>query len=433
MQQNLFHDSDSQEITFEYILRADNNWKQFKSLYGNQLRPVIIDEVEKMLKCCTSQNGFATYICLYCGETKTIPFSCKSKICSCCGKKHTQIWSEELNDVLLNVPHKHIVFTVSDRLWSHFQDNSKLQKLLLDTAADVLKKIFSQHNRKKVKITPGLILVLHPFGDDLKANFHVHIIITTGGLSNKNEWVYINDYIDYSIYRNMWQYAILTNLRKSLPKDPNLNRIIDWCFSNYKNGFVIQAKRTIKGGKRISTLTYIARYVRHPAISNRRIIGYDGQSVTFIYKENKKKYTKTLPKFEFIKAVVQHIPDKQFKMVRRVGLYSRRSNAKYEIAKQLLEPATKEEISKFNWRRNVTNYTGKDPLRCNKCGNEMVVCKITYFDKYGNRKTIGGLDWSWLENELYKRDLIEVQNVSILEKKVKEQSPQNQGRQLCLW
>ena len=427
VQMRLFPNSDPRDITFEYILRVDNNWEQFKSLYGNQLRPVIIDEVEKMLKCCNPENGFATFICLSCGETKIIPFSCKSRICTRCGKKHTDIWSQELNDILLNVPHRHIVFTVSDRLWPYFHDDSKLQKLLLDTAANVLQEIFSQHNRKMVRITPGLILVLHPFGDDLKPNFHVHILITIGGLSKKGEWVYINDFIDYSIYRKMWQYEILTNLRKNLPNNPNLNRIIDWCFDNRKNGFVIFAKPTIKGGKRHSTLKYIARYVRHPAISNRRIIGYDGQSVTFIYEENNKKYTKTLPKLEFIKAVVQHIPDKQFKMIRRVGLYARRSNLKYEIAKQILDPAPKNEVGKFNWRKNITNYTQKDPLICDRCGEEMHLYKITYFDG-SEYKTVGGFDW------LIKKGVISyVEDLPNFPTKVKEQPPQSQGCQLYLW
>ena len=73
-QPNLFSD---RSITLEYILRKDNNWEQFKSLYGNKLRSVIIKEVEKMLNCCKPKSGFATFICLNCGKTKIVPFTCK--------------------------------------------------------------------------------------------------------------------------------------------------------------------------------------------------------------------------------------------------------------------------------------------------------------------------------------------------------------------
>lgn len=54
------------EISFEYILKVDNNWEQFKSLYGKKLRSVVVREVEKMLLCRDPKGGFATYICTSC-------------------------------------------------------------------------------------------------------------------------------------------------------------------------------------------------------------------------------------------------------------------------------------------------------------------------------------------------------------------------------
>ncbi len=33
--------------------------------------------------------------------------------------------------------------------------------------------------------------------------------------------------------------------------------------------------------------------------------------------------------FEFIEAIIQHIPDKQFKMIRHYGAYSRKKKRKY--------------------------------------------------------------------------------------------------------
>lgn len=420
-QPNLFSD---RSITFEYILRKDSNWEQFKSLYGNKLRPVIIKEVEKMLNCCNPKGGFATFICLHCGETKIIPFSCKSRICSRCGKKYADIWSNKLNQKLLNVIHRHFVLTTPDLLRPYFENNYKLQKLLLDTAGKTIKRVLYQQNKKKLKIIPGLILDLHPFGDDLKPNFHVHVLGTAGGLSNQNEWINL-EYIDYSVLRKIWQYDILTAMRKSLPNDKKLNSLIDWYFTNYKNGFVVFAEREIVGDK-YSALRYIARYMRHPAISNRRITGYDGEFVYFIYDKYGKTQQKKLPKFEFIYSVLQHIPDKHFKTVRRQGLYARRSSAKYQIAKELFTPRPKNtEFPEFNWRGNIIKFTGKDPLCCDKCGNEMTLYKITYFDG-SEYKTIGG--WDWLEK---REDIFPVQE-NVPNKNVKEQTKQsNTDYQWC--
>ncbi len=41
-------------------------------------------------------------------------------------------------------------------------------------------------------------------------------------------------------------------------------------------------------------------------------------------KRSKKKVTVTMDKFEFVHRLLSHIPEKDFKIVRYVGLYSRR-------------------------------------------------------------------------------------------------------------
>ncbi|MEM7533732.1 MAG: transposase zinc-binding domain-containing protein, partial [Chloroflexota bacterium] len=89
-------------------------------------------EVEKMLDCKNPKNGFATYLCLHCGEDKKVPFTCKSRICSSCGKKYADEWAEELSGRLWNVPHRHITFTVPDVLWGILEENKEWRKVLFD-------------------------------------------------------------------------------------------------------------------------------------------------------------------------------------------------------------------------------------------------------------------------------------------------------------
>lgn len=394
-------------LSFEHILKVDNNWEQFKALYEKELRPVVIKEVEKMLLCRDPKGGFATYLCTSCGETKVIPLSCNSRLCSRCGKRYADIWAEELANHLLPCVHRHIVLTISDKLWCYFIDTPKLQKLLLDTAAKTMKEVLKLSNKEKKRLRCGEILVLHPFGDDLKANFHVHILISEGGLDEEGKWN-ATVYLDYEIIRKKWQYNILTGLRRepSLRVDKKLAAIIDWCFRYRKNGFYIFAKRRLPPTtNRKGTIRYIGRYVRHPAIANRRIIGYDGKIVTFTYEEGRRKFQKQLPKFEFIKAVLQHITESQFKVVRRFGLYARRGSASYQAAYEVLTGGCVPEVtttprSRFNWRDNVRRYTGQDPLSCPRCGNEMELFQLTYPDGYGGYKTVGGYDW------LFKRGVL---------------------------
>ena len=391
MQHDLFNDS---SLSFEYILKTHNNWTLFKSLYSHKLRPETIQEVEKMLLCCNPENGFATFICIHCGHTKKIPFSCKSKSCSRCGKKYTDTWSNELNSTLLNTAHMHIVLTIPDKLWHYFQHDVSLQKLLLDTSGKTISKVFSLYNKQKVKITTGTILVLHPFGDDLTPNFHVHAITTTGGLSKNNTWVNTG-FIPYDAFRKIWQYEILTALRKQCPY---LKNIINWYFNHRINGFLVFCVRKIHSTKRF-LLKYLSRYVRHPAISNRRITAYNGTHVTFSYEKHGKYLYKTIPKLEFILAVLQHITPKHFKVIRRLGLYSRRSKTKYNIASEILQPLSSNNTSTFNWRRNKMNFSGRDPIKCEHCNHQMELLSITYPTKTGY-KTVGGFHWLIKQGDL---------------------------------
>lgn len=60
-------------------------------------------------------------------------------------------------------------------------------------------------------------------------------------------------------------------------------------------------------------------------IATSRIDDYDGEYVTFHYTrhEDNKTVTERIPALEFIQKLIQHIPEKHFKMVRYYGLYAR--------------------------------------------------------------------------------------------------------------
>jgi uncharacterized protein (DUF983 family) len=380
-------------IPFENILKADNNWAEFKKRFKHKLSDDIIHEVEKVLKCRTLKNGFITFICPNCGHLKHFPLSCKSKLCSRCGKKYTDMWSDKLIKRLLNTDHRHIVLTISDKLWRFFINRPALQKMLFLVANKTLLYVFSYH--AKQKIIPGIMMIIHPFGDDLDPNFHVHILITCGGLTlDGSKWIHL-PFISYDIIRTKWQYYLLTSIKELLPKRI-IQPLADWCFKYRNNGFVIFANSVIKYANK-GLLRYIARYTRHPAISKKRILSYNGKSVTFSYEAYDKVHTKTMDKFEFIYAVIQHMAPKNFKTIRYFGLYARRSHTKYSISKSLLPKTKSYLLQSFNYRSNITSFTGKDPLLCEHCKTEMVIYQITYINKHGTIKTVGGDHWVYYE------------------------------------
>lgn len=94
-------------------------------------------------------------------------------------------------------------------------------------------------------------------------------------------------------------------------------------FQKYKNGFYVYAKPTLTDPSTVSQ--YISRYLGRPVIGLSRIDSYDGESVTFHYNrhEDNVYVEKTLPAIDFINLLIQHIPEKHFKMTRYYGLYAR--------------------------------------------------------------------------------------------------------------
>ena len=370
------------------ILLADSNWERYQNERVGQLRPIEIEEVNKMLACGDPKAGFVTLLCLKCGEQKRIPFTCKSRLCSRCGKRHTDQWSAQIGSALYNVVHRHMVFTIPARLWSYFKQASTLQKLLVETAANTVKRYVRL--KRGADVVPGIIAVLHPFGSDLESKSHVHLLVTEGGLVSKKRWVNLSFFSDDAL-RKMWQYDILTALRKAFPTDRELLRQVDACFRKYPKGFNVQAKRRIRADRR-QVVRYLARYVRHPAISQSRILDYDGKEVTFVYTRDTQKRVKKLPVFEFIEKVVSHLPDKHFKVVRHFGLYGRRCRAMVQALMEQLHRVAPKTVRSFSWRWSVHKLRGEDPYACPCCGYEMEVFQITYRWR-GKWKTVGGFDW----------------------------------------
>ena len=70
---------------------------------------------------------------------------------------------------------------------------------------------------------------------------------------------------------------------------------------------------------------YLGRHLDRPVIAASRIDSYDGANVTIHYNrhEDNKYVTETLPALVFIERLIQHIPEKHFKMIRYGGIYAR--------------------------------------------------------------------------------------------------------------
>lgn len=176
-------------------------------------------------------------------------------------------------------------------------------------------------------IVPGVVGVLHTFGDDLKHHPHFDCIVTDGGVNDAGDWISI--IVSYKAWRMVWQYQVLTALREYLPPTEENLHLIDTLFKRYPKGFVVYPKdRISKDNKKF--LGYIARYIRHPPIANSRIISFDNEKITFSCEREKGKVIEvTMNIFNFISAILFHLPEDGEHIIKYYGIYSHRKRSYY--------------------------------------------------------------------------------------------------------
>lgn len=166
-------------------------WKGNQVKYPKEMREHLYSEVQKMMNCGEFALGFVAYICMICLEKIKIGFSCKSRFCNRCGKKYISDWVEKQVRRILEVPHRHCIFTVPKEFRKHFFWNRKCLKDLQDMAYEVIEEYINRVNGKnrytfqKKKSSKkagviwqgGMISVVHTFGRNIGFNPHIHALV----------------------------------------------------------------------------------------------------------------------------------------------------------------------------------------------------------------------------------------------------------------
>ena len=178
-------------------------------------RPAEMENIDKMINCGDPSYGGAMYGCIHCGNLKFVPFRCHSRFCTTCGNKYSMDRTTSMSFKLVNVRHRHCVFTIDASLRDFFLQDYSLLNCLFHSVSSVVLRLFSKMNKHK-NFTPGFIMVLHTFGRDLKWNPHIHCLISEGGYSDDAFWRNVSHF-NYTFLRNAfrsfnrWRTAILSS------------------------------------------------------------------------------------------------------------------------------------------------------------------------------------------------------------------------------
>lgn len=364
-------------------LILEEHWQGFLNKYSKRVRKNVKKEVEKVLKCRDIKYGYIELKCFDCNNTKKVGFTCKSRFCTSCGKIYVDNWIDSMLATLANVRHRHMVFTIPEELRDFFQYDKQRLKILPKCAAKAIMTWMKEQNKSE-EFIPGIVSVIHTFGRDLKWNPHVHMMVTEGGKGNKTEWRHIR-YFSYEALRKRWQKLLLDEISIIINDKNKAKALKNKLYTKNDNGFYVYAKTEIKSAK--TAAKYVGRYVGRPAIAESRIIDYDGINVTYKYTrhEDNKTIVETVDAYEFIKKIIIHIPDKNFKMIRYFGLYARRSKNKNDLIKMLDKNILNARKAVAKWEYRILATFGVNPCKCINCGCMMKFNDIV-FQKYGSMR-----------------------------------------------
>ncbi len=327
----------------------------FLERYGSILSAEQHKALNDLALCRTAALGGHVEECLDCGALRIAYNSCRNRHCPKCQALTRARWLEQQAKHLLPVAYHHVVFTLPAELGELALANpAVIYDLLMRSAAATLRDVAA--NPKRLGALPGVLMVLHTWGQNLHHHPHVHCIVTGGGLSCDGtgkidaspRWVscrpgfFLPVRVLSRVFRGKFLAAVRTaidagqlNVPAALAQPLARAR---WFTSLHAKDWVVYAKPPFGGPERV--LKYLARYTHRVAISNARLLELRDGRVTFAYKDyadDHRQKTMTLEADEFLRRFVQHVLPKGFVKIRHYGLLANaQREARLALCRRLL-------------------------------------------------------------------------------------------------
>ena len=334
-------------------------------------------------RCRTADLGGHVLACKDCAEVQIAYNSCRNRHCPRCQGSTARRWLADRQAELLPVEYYHVVFTLPAQVAQiAYQNPALVYDLLFKVSAETLRTIAADPKHLGARI--GFTAVLHTWGSAMTHHPHLHCIVPGGGISPNQHWqpckrgFFLPVRVLSRLFRRLFLER-LTALHDQLQFYGEHQQLADLkVFRQYLDAvrqieWVVYAKRPFSGPE--SVLTYLSQYTHRVAISNRRLMAYDHNTVTFKWKDyrvtgSKRYSTMTLPTDEFIRRFLIHILPAGFHRIRHFGLFAnhqRRANlqrVRVLLGEVIVESESSEEVIK------------PPTFVCRTCGTPMIIINI---------------------------------------------------------
>ncbi len=302
-------------------------------------------------RCRTPELGGHLLRCQGCDKETPAYNSCRNRHCPKCQAQARTRWLSARQRELLPVPYFHVVFTVPHKLNTLIRANPKtLYNLLFRSVADTLIELAADPKHLGAQI--GFFAILHTWTQTLVFHPHIHCVVPAGGLSpDRSRWISrsANFLIDRRVLRAVFRGKFIDGLKQLVASDQirfphplqaleEPKRFRAWIRGLHVHHWVVYPKATFGGPEQV--LRYLGRYTHRIAISNHRLLSFDGLHVRLRWFDREAGYqprTLELTTGEFIRRFLAHVLPKGLVRIRHFGwMANARRQASLALCRRLL-------------------------------------------------------------------------------------------------
>lgn len=312
-----------------------NSYEYFHALDSHVSR-VQEKAARAILNCKSGSLGCNISQCTDCGHMEFHNNSCRNRNCPNCQAFLKEIWIDKRRAEVIDSPYFHVVFTVPHELNPLIYGNQELlYSLLHRCSSETLLEL--SRDKKYLGATPGIIQVLHTWGQTLNFHPHIHCIVSGGGLSDDHKLRKCGDsfLIPIRIMASKFRGKFLFYLQKyyeagKLAFSSCADLKNSYCWNEFRDDLYNKdwcpyIKETFNGFG--NAIEYLGRYTHRVAITNTRIQSVTKSQVTFSARDYKSGETKaiTLENVEFIRRFLMHVLPSGFQKIRYYGFLNNRT------------------------------------------------------------------------------------------------------------
>ncbi|WP_082904043.1 IS91 family transposase [Devosia elaeis] len=332
--------------------------------------------------CRTAALGGHVEACSDCGHQRIAYNSCRNRHCPRCQGAAARTWLEAQEANLLPVGYFHVVFTLPAEIADiAFQNKARIYDLLFKAASETMLTIAADPKHLGARI--GITAVLHSWGSAMTHHPHIHMIVPGGGITPDGRWISSRPafLLPVRVLGALFRRLFITRLLDlhgagKLAFFGKLAGLNDRrAFQRHlaparRKRWVVYAKAPFAGPEAV--LAYLSRYTHRVAISNSRLLRFDGSEITFRYKDYRRsganrQQVMTLTADEFIRRFLLHTLPRGFHRIRHYGLLA--SSARKDCLAQ-----ARDMLGVAPTTDDPPTAETSDPLPpCPCCGGTMVI------------------------------------------------------------